>query len=414
MPHNGTRALTHTIGMKLDENTKTLITLYIPSSIVSISQGMVVPTTPALAASFDVLPALAAQVVTANLLGRMLVTLPSGILIDRLGRKPAMIGGPILIVLGSILTVVTPSFALLVAAQLLSGAGAAIWALGREIAAIDLIQPNQRGRVLALFFGINSAGQALGPVIGGVVTDWYGYRAVFLIAMLFSFGVIALSAAIPETGKKHAPHTQTHMLDFGKLSDIKPMYRVTFLVVVLATFAQMIRMTVVSAMLPLRVETELGFSTTEVGALFGIIGVVNLIVMGPAGWISDKFGRKAATVPAAVLTAIAFLTYPLATDMLTLSAISVLVGIASGFALGAMTVYTYDIVPDHARGRLQALRRTLGEVGGLGGPVIAGAVATVTGPGATFLVFAPLHLISAVLLAFVAVETAGRKRAHAV
>ena len=136
--------------------------------------------------------------------------------------------------------------------------------------------------------------------------------------------------------------------------------------------------------------------------------------MGPAGWISDKFGRKAATVPAAVLTAIAFLTYPLATDMLTLSAISVLVGIASGFALGAMTVYTYDIVPDHARGRLQALRRTLGEIGGLGGPVVAGAVATVTGPGATFLVFAPLHLISAVLLAFVAVETAGRKRAHAV
>ena len=141
--------------MKLDENTKTLITLYIPSTIVSVSQGMVVPTTPALAASFGVLPALAAQVVTANLLGRFLVTLPSGILIDRLGRKPAMIGGPILIVLGSILTVITPSFALLVVAQLLSGAGAAIWALGRELAAIDLIRPNQRGRVLALFFGIN-------------------------------------------------------------------------------------------------------------------------------------------------------------------------------------------------------------------------------------------------------------------
>ena len=110
--------------------------------------------------------------------------------------------------------------------------------------------------------------------------------------MLFSFAVIALSAAIPETGKKHVPHTQTHMFDFGKLSDIKPMYRVTFLVVVLATFAQMIRMTVVSAMLPLRVETELGFSTTEVGALFGIIGVVNLIVMGPPGWIAISLAAR--------------------------------------------------------------------------------------------------------------------------
>jgi MFS family permease len=297
-------------------------------------------------------------------------------------------------------------------AQLLSGAGASIWALGREIAAIDLIRPNQRGRILALFFGINSAGQALGPVIGGVVTDWYGYRAVFLISMILSFGVIGLSAIIPETGK-HTARGQTHMFDFGRLSEIEPMYRVTFVVVVLATFAQMIRMTVVSAMLPLRVETELGFSTTEVGALFGIIGLVNLIVMGPAGWVSDRFGRKAATIPAAVLTAAAFFAYPFATDMWSLSIISVLVGIASGFALGAMTVYTYDIVPGHARGRMQALRRTLGEVGGLGGPAVAGAVATFTGPGLTFLVFAPLHLVSALLLAFVAVETAGRSRAPA-
>ena len=395
--------------MKLDENTKTLITLYIPSTIVSVSQGMVVPTTPALAASFGVLPALAAQVVTANLLGRFLVTLPSGILIDRLGRKPAMIGGPILIVLGSILTVVTPSFALLVVAQLLSGAGAAIWALGRELAAIDLIRPNQRGRVLALFFGINSAGSALGPVVGGAVTDWYGYRAVFVISMVLSIGVIGLSAMIPETGK-HAARSQSHWLDFGRLTDIAPMYRVTFLVVVLATFAQMIRMTVVNAMLPLRVETELGFSATEVGALFGIIGMVNLIFMGPAGWVSDRLGRKAACVPAAVLTAVAFFAYPLATDMWTLSAISVLVGIASGFALGAMTVYTYDIVPEHSRGSLQAFRRTLGEIGGLSGPVIASAIATASGPGMSFLVFAPLHLLSALLMAFVAVETAGRKR----
>ncbi|MFN0070044.1 MAG: MFS transporter [Chloroflexota bacterium] len=395
--------------MKLDENTKTLITLYIPSSIVSVGQGMVLPTTPALAASFDVLPALAVQVVTAQLFGRMLVTLPSGILIDRLGRKPAMLVGPVLIVLGSVMTVFTPSFALLVVAQFISGAGAAIWQLGREVAAIDLIQPHQRGRVLALFFGIGSAGQALGPVLGGVITDWYGFRAVFVVSMVLSIGVIALSMTLPETGK-HAPRSQSHIFDFGRLSDLEPMYRMTYVVLIFATLAQMIRMTVINAMLPLRVETELGFSTTEVGALFGVMGMVNLIVMGPAGWVSDHFGRKAATVPAALLTAVAFLAYPFATEMWSLSIISVLVGIAGGFALGAMTVFTYDIVPDHARGRLQALRRTLGEVGGLGGPVLAGAVATVTGAGATFLVFAPVHILSCLLLAFVAVETAGHKR----
>lgn len=412
MPHNGDldRLLPEaSVRLSLDSNTRTLINLYIPSTIVSIGQGMVVPTTPALAATFEVSPALAAQVVTAQLLGRMLVTIPSGMVIDRLGRKPAMIVGPILLAAGSVLTAVTPSFTLLLVAQFLAGAGASIWQLGREIAAIDLIRPDQRGRVLALFFGISSAGQALGPVLGGLVTDHYGFRAVFYLAMILSVGVLAISMTIPETGK-HILHPQTKLFDFGRLSDIEPMYRVTYLVLVLATAAAMLRMTVINSMLPLQVETGLGFSSTEVGVLFGVMGMVNLIVMGPAGWVSDHLGRKAANVPAALLSGIAFAAYPFATTMSTLILLSALVGIASGFALGAMTVYTYDIVPDHARGRLQALRRTMGELGGVGGPVLAGGVASLTGPGLTFLVFAPLHLLAALLLAFAARESAGRRQ----
>lgn len=396
--------------LNLDPNTRTLINLYIPSIIVSIGQGMVVPTTPALAASFEIAPALAAQVITAQLLGRLLVTIPSGMVIDRLGRKPAMIVGPILLAAGSVLTAVTPSFAILLLAQFLAGAGASIWHLGREIAAIDLIRPNQRGRVLALFFGLSSAGQALGPVLGGVVTDLMGFRAVFYLAMVLSVGVLGISMTLPETGK-NLKHPQTKMFDFGRLSDIEPIYRVTYLVLLLSTFAAMLRMTVINAMLPLQVESALGFSSTEVGVLFGVMGLVNLVVMGPAGWISDHFGRKAANAPAALLSGIAFAIYPFATTMPTLIMLSVLVGIASGFALGAMTVYTYDIVPDHARGRLQAFRRTIGELGGVGGPALAGGVASLTGPGLTFLAFAPVHLLAAALLIFAARETAGKKQA---
>lgn len=396
--------------LTLSENTKTLINLYIPSSIVSIAQGMVLPTTPALAASFAVSPALAAQVVTAQLLGRTLVTIPSGILIDRLGRKPAMIVGPVMIALSSILTVFTPSFGILLLAQFLYGSGAAIWQLGREIAAIDLIRPDQRGRILSIFFGIGAAGQALGPVLGGYITDISGYRAVFVLAMVLSIGVLGLSITLPETGK-HVARSQSHIFDFGKLSDLAPQFRFTYVVLLFATFAAMLRMTVMNAMLPLQVETQLGFSTTEVGALFGIVGVVNLVVMGPAGWISDHWGRKAATVPAALLSALAFFIYPFATTIPMLSVVSILIGIASGFALGSMTVYTYDIVPDSARGRLQALRRTIGEIGGVGGPIAAGAIASVSSPGITFLAVAPVHLIAGLLLLFGAVETAGPRKA---
>jgi hypothetical protein len=75
-----------------------------------------------------------------------------------------------------------------------------------------------------------------------------------------------------------------------------------------------------------------------------------------------------------------------------------------------MTVYTYDIAPVEARGRLQALRRTMNELGGVAGPAAAGAILSVAGTGMSFLALAPLHLASAALLAVGARETAGKYR----
>jgi len=95
--------------------------------------------------------------------------------------------------------------------------------------------------------------------------------------------------------------------------------------------------------------------------------------------------------------------------MAGLVVVAAILGIAGGFALGSMTIYTYDISPDRLRARLQAQRRTLGEAGGFSGPAIAGGIATVYGAGPAFLFLAPLHVISTVLLILFARESLGRK-----
>lgn len=375
-----------------------------------MSQGLVVPTIPILARAYHVPAALAAQVVTAVLLGRALMTLPSGTLIDRLGRKPAMIGGPLLLIAGSLLAASTTNFEALLAGQFLGGGGAALWQLGREVAAVDLIKPHVRGRMLSLFFGLQSAGQALGPLAGGVLTDHLGFRSVFWASTTIGLLVLVMTARLPETGARRQLTDSPRLLDIGRLRDLAPEFRTTYLVLMFATFAAGMRITVVSAMLPLHAQGRYGLSTTEVGALFAVIGGLTLLTMGPAGWVSDTIGRKAATIPAALLTGAAFLAYPHATSLPTMVGVSALVGVAGGFALGAMTVYTYDIAPANARGRLQALRRTMNELGGVVGPGVAGAIVSVADTGLAFLALAPLHLAAAVLLAVRARETAGKYR----
>jgi len=286
---------------RVHDSVRLLANLYIPSALVSMGQGLVIPTIPTLASSFEVPPALAAQTVTALLLGRALMTIPSGVAIDRLGRKPAMISGPVLLVMGSLLSALTPNFALFLTGQFLSGAGVAIWQLGREVAAVDLMRPEVRGRVLSLFFGLQSAGQTLGPLAGGIITDRWGFRGVFWLGALLGLCVLGMSARLPETRVRHTL-PRSPILHFGRLRDLAPPFRLTYLVLIYATFAAGLRNSVVSAILPLHAGVAFGYSTTEVGALFAVMGAITLAAMGPAGWISDKIGRKAATVPAALLS----------------------------------------------------------------------------------------------------------------
>ena len=57
---------------------------------------------------------------------------------------------------------------------------------------------------------------------------------------------------------------------------------------------------------------------------------------------------------------------------------------------------------------LQALRRTIAEIGGVGAPLLGGFLADTFNPGVPFLAYAPLLVLSSVLLAVVGRETLQR------
>lgn len=395
--------------MALGNTARIVLSIYVPSVLMGFGQGMVLPTIPDLATQFGVPAGLAAQVVTAQLVGRVACLFPSGFIVDRLGRKYALVIGPLLVIGGALLAIMTPWFGLLLLAQAIVGAGDGLWSFGREVAAVEQIRPDQRGRVITSFFGISSVGIAFGPVVGGVLTGRLGFRVVYLLYSAMALAVLAVALLVTETRARTRAAVQPPGR-FASLGEIDPLYRTTFVVLLFATFAAMLRSTTVNSMLPIYVVSHLGLTTADLGIVFGIVGLVSLLTMGPAGYISDWAGRKWATVPAAALGGVSFLLYYLAGDMLGLAVASVVLGVTAGLAMGAMTVYTYDIIPEEGRGRFQALRRSIGEIGSFTGPLVGAAVAAVSHPGVAFLVFAPLHLTSALLLLLFARESLARRR----
>src|SRR5262249_21309444 len=140
---------------------------------------------------------------------------------------------------------------------------------------------------------------------------------------------------------------------------VAPGFLTTFQVVMFATFCAMLRSTAVQSLLPVYVVSDLGYSATDVGYLFGATGFVQLLMIVPTGIISDKVGRKAAVVPAAILAAVAFAGFSLSHEMTGLLLSAIALGVCSGLAIGSMTSFTYDIVTPDARGSVQAFRRSI-------------------------------------------------------
>lgn len=401
---------------QLNSLARGLATLY-TSALLAGMWSMIVPAVPVIAKSFGISPGTAAQVITALALGRFVGMPLSGTVLDRLGTRAALTAGPAIACGAAVLAGIAPAFSLILLLVFLIGIGESIWVMAREVAGIDLARLDQRGRVLSGFHGVNNLGLALGPLLGGILTEAISFHAVFFGYAACAITAVFLGSAVPSV---HGPAavSPAALADWSLaglrrrlralkelFQQIDPDLRMTYAMVVFATFTSFIHRVTTQSMLPLLATSKLGLSPKEVGMLFTISGFSVFIMILPAGFVIDKVGRKWATVPSTGIPALAFLFIPFAQNFFQLAVLISFLGIANGLSLGSLATSTYDVVPASARGRLQAARRTIAEIGGVGAPMVGGLLADEFNPGVPFLVYAPLLILSAVMLAILARET---------
>ena len=117
--------------------------------------------------------------------------LTAGSLGDRFGRRTVLRGGLVTFVVASLLCAVAPSLPMLLAARAFQGVGAALMLpQGLAITAAAFPNPVERGRATAAWAMAAAMSTALGPIVGGVLTDTLGWRYIFWLNA--PVGVIAL------------------------------------------------------------------------------------------------------------------------------------------------------------------------------------------------------------------------------
>jgi EmrB/QacA subfamily drug resistance transporter len=116
----------------------------------------------------------------------------AGKLSDIYGRKPFYMLGIVVFTLGSILSGLAPSFWFLVGARVVQGIGmGAVQPLSQAIIG-DLVPPRERGAYQGLLGAALGVASMIGPVLGGFVTDHFGWRFLFFANVPFALGALAV------------------------------------------------------------------------------------------------------------------------------------------------------------------------------------------------------------------------------
>jgi DHA2 family methylenomycin A resistance protein-like MFS transporter len=130
--------------------------------------------------------------------------LSAGALADRVGLRTGFLVGLAVFGLGSAACACATSLAALIVARVVQGSGAAaLMPCSLGLIAHMFPDPGDRRRALGLWGGMSGIGLASGPVLGGVLTAGFGWRAIFLVN-------VPIAVAAAGLLRRHVEETPRH------------------------------------------------------------------------------------------------------------------------------------------------------------------------------------------------------------
>ena len=129
-------------------------------------------------------------------LSQALFQIPFGVLSDRYGRKPIIVLGLLIFIIGSLIAALADSIYIMILGRALQGIGA----VGSTILALmaDLTREEQRTKSMAIAGISIGLSFAIAMFLGPILIEWIPIYDLFFIAMLFGFaGIVVLYTAVP-------------------------------------------------------------------------------------------------------------------------------------------------------------------------------------------------------------------------
>ena len=397
-----------------------LLTLHLPSMAMGLGLGLTVPVIPELTQRMGVDLEGAALVFVFQLLGTFAAPLPTGFLIDKIGRRRVLLAGPVITAAASLLVAKVAldgadgSFVELLIYRFIAGWGEQMWTMSRITVIADTGATNQRGKQVTQMFGVQQIGNLSGPIVGGFAAVLLGlwapfvmHAAIVLAALVPSFYLLRETAPTaarqPSASGERPPGAWRQMT----AAPIPAVFAVQFL-------ANVTRGGVFGGgVIVVYAAYAYGLEPDELGVLRGAMAAVAIPIVFTGGYVMDRFGRKYTIVPGLTLSCasmvfLAAIAYTEASYAWFVAGF-VAVHMSANIISGNMQTLGTDVAPAVARGTFFGVSRTVAQGGMVLSPASFGWLTALSGATVGFAFLGATAFVGAVIVLSLIPETLRRE-----
>ncbi len=354
-------------------NLRIFNTLFLAVFVTAMGAGLVAPLLPVYAHELGAGAFQIGLIFGAFSLTRSIFVPYFGKLSDRKGKKPLLTVGLFFYFFLSLLYTTSKSVETLIALRLGQGFVSAM-ILPVAQAYVGMITPSHKeGRIMGLFNISLYGGLSLGPLVGGVVTDWFNIQISFLSMGALTFlGFLLCLFFLPRETRSGIESSVSSKKAVSYLELIKNpsifslfAFRTCFTTCIGITWT----------FLPFLASTSLGLSSSSIGVLVMVNVFIAGLFQAPMGYMADRFSKKVLVTAGGLIAVVSILYINRASSFGELVLANGFLGLAGGISFPAiMALGVIEGRRTAAMGSLMGLLALGHSLGMLVGPLLAGAL----------------------------------------